>query len=120
MGNRDFNGTPFQLISTNLQSSAPTNTNQLQQTQNAGGFGSVTSNVQQSVNNIQSGRKFGSMITLGRNGGFVFQAQNGVRLKLPSKSGSLSIRSRGNGIDFNYLTPPPTTTPQNEEEETEI
>jgi hypothetical protein len=46
--------------------------------------------------------------------------QNGVRLKLPSKSGSLSIRSRGNGIDFNYLTPPPTTTPQNEEEETEI
>jgi len=118
MGNRDFNGTPLQLVSNNLQSNAPMNTNQLQQTQNAGGFGSVTSNVQQSVNNIQ--RKFGGMIALRKNGGFVFQTQNGVRLKLPSKSGSLSIRSRGNGIDFNYLTPPPTTTPQNEEEEIEI
>lgn len=120
MGNRDFNGTPFQLTSKNLQSNAPTNTNQLQQTQNAGGFGSVTSNVQQSVNNIQSQRKFGGMITLRKNGGFVLQTQNGVRLKLPSKSGSLSISPRGNGIDFNYLTPPPTTTPQNEEEEIEI
>lgn len=118
MGNRDFNGTPFQLTSKNLQSNAPMNTNQLQQTQNAGGFGSVTSNVQQSVNNLQT--QFGGMIGLRKNGGFVFQTQNGVRLKLPSKSGSLSIISRGNGIDFNYLTPPPITTPQNEEEETEI